>query len=169
MGDSYPSIFSFVLWGAAALFLIVAIHALTPAAKSDPKRGDTFVAGLMFGVLLVGLGFWAQGSRSADALREANKKVAQSYADYQAAVVAEKAVAFSQASPRDAVSKGSSMDFTACLSRIRTMSSELGVAPSNIVETADMRVVRFHATDGSVLVTCSKPDRKMIITRSAAR
>lgn len=58
------------------------------------------------------------------------------------------------------------MTFDQCLQNIRSVSSQLGVAPINIVETNDMRMVRFPTADGSVLVTCSRPDRKMVITRS---
>lgn len=58
------------------------------------------------------------------------------------------------------------MSFDDCLSLIRRTSSDLGVAPKNIVETDIMRMVRFEASDGTVLVTCSRPDGKAVITRS---
>lgn len=54
-----------------------------------------------------------------------------------------------------------SMPFEDCLATIRRTAGELGVAPINIVETDILRMVRFPTTDGSVLVTCSKPDQKM--------
>ncbi len=55
--------------------------------------------------------------------------------------------------------------FDGCLDTIKRTADELGVAPINIVETSDMRMVRFPASDGSVLVTCS-PDGQIGITRS---
>ena len=58
------------------------------------------------------------------------------------------------------------MSFEACLATIRAVSSDLGVAPVNIVETRDVRMVRFPTSNGSVLVTCSRPDGKMAITHS---
>lgn len=61
-------------------------------------------------------------------------------------------------------SKSQTMDFEQCLRTIRELSSELRVAPINIAETNDMRMVRFPTADGSVLVTCSRPDRKMVVT-----
>ncbi len=61
------------------------------------------------------------------------------------------------------------MSFQKCLLTIRQVASNLGTAPINIVETGNMRVVRFRTKDGSVLVTCSGPDRKMIITQSDFR
>jgi hypothetical protein len=61
------------------------------------------------------------------------------------------------------------MSFETCLATISNIATELGVAPINIVETSIMRVVRFNTADGSVLVTCSAPDRRMVITRSAHR
>ena len=58
------------------------------------------------------------------------------------------------------------MDFQTCLGAIRTMASDLGVAPVNIVETSDVRIVRFNTDDGSVLVTCSAADGKLVAVQS---
>lgn len=59
-----------------------------------------------------------------------------------------------------------SMSFDDCLKTIRNVSSQLGVAPVNVVETDILRIVRFPTSDGSVLVTCSRPDRKMVLTKT---
>lgn len=59
-----------------------------------------------------------------------------------------------------------SMDFQSCLRTIQSMASEFGVAPTNIVETTEVRIVRFNTSDGSVLVTCSAADRKMVAVQS---
>ena len=61
------------------------------------------------------------------------------------------------------------MSFQNCLTTIRRVASDLQTAPINIVETRSMRVVRFRTVDGSILVTCSGPDRKMIVTQSDRR
>jgi hypothetical protein len=53
--------------------------------------------------------------------------------------------------------------FDACISRIREMGSRFGVTPINIVETRELRVVRFITSDGSVLVSCSRPDQNMVV------
>jgi len=58
------------------------------------------------------------------------------------------------------------MDFDACLATIRGMASRFAQAPVNLVETGDLRIVRFIADDGSVLVTCSRLDRKMVVVQS---
>lgn len=58
------------------------------------------------------------------------------------------------------------MSFEACLQVIQRTATQLGVAPINITETTDIRIVRFPTSDGSVLVTCSRPDRKMVMTVS---
>lgn len=63
-------------------------------------------------------------------------------------------------------STSKSMTFEDCLKVIRSTAAELAVAPINIVETNEMRMVRFPTRDGSVLVTCSRPDRKMVMTIS---
>lgn len=59
-----------------------------------------------------------------------------------------------------------SMDFQTCLRTIQSMASEFGVAPVNIVETTEVRIVRFNTSDGSVLVTCSAADRKLVAVQS---
>lgn len=62
-----------------------------------------------------------------------------------------------------------SASFDKCLATIRKTSSDLGIAPINIVETNIMRMVRFPTSDGSVLITCSKPDQRMVVTKSPHR
>lgn len=57
------------------------------------------------------------------------------------------------------------LSFEGCLELIRRTSQELGVAPLNIVETTDMRVVKYITIDGSVLVTCDRATGKALITR----
>lgn len=64
------------------------------------------------------------------------------------------------------VSESRPMSFEACLATIRGYASETKVAPVAIVETSDLRIVRFPAADGSVLVTCSRPDGRMVLTKS---
>ena len=61
------------------------------------------------------------------------------------------------------------MNFDTCVRQIQAYAGSIGVAPINIVETSDVRIVRFPATDGSVLLTCSRPDRKMILVQSPHR
>ncbi len=65
-----------------------------------------------------------------------------------------------------AESQSMTMEFEQCLEVIRRTSTDLGVAPINIAETNIMRIVRYVTEDGSVLITCSKPDRKMVVTKS---
>lgn len=59
------------------------------------------------------------------------------------------------------------MRFDLCLELIRNTATRLGVAPVNIVETSILRMVRFPTIDGSVLVTCSAPDEKVLIQETA--
>ena len=63
-------------------------------------------------------------------------------------------------------STSKAMSFDDCLKVIRNTATQLGVAPVNIAETSELRMVKFPTADGSVLVTCSKPDRKMVMTVS---
>ena len=63
-------------------------------------------------------------------------------------------------------STSKSMSFSNCLKVIRNTSQQLGIAPRNIVETNDLGMVKFVTSNGEVLVTCSRPDRKMVLTIS---
>ena len=57
------------------------------------------------------------------------------------------------------------MTFDKCLKAIRSVATDLAVAPINIIETNQLRIVRFPTNDGSgksILVTCSKPDKKCL-------
>ena len=65
--------------------------------------------------------------------------------------------------------RSDTMGFDQCLATIRTMASTLGVAPINIIESNDLRMVRFWTNDGSgksYLVSCSRPDRKLVVNES---
>ena len=59
--------------------------------------------------------------------------------------------------------------FESCIRYLQTVATDLGVAPTNIVETTDLRIARISTNDGSgvsFLVTCSRPDQKLLITQS---
>lgn len=58
------------------------------------------------------------------------------------------------------------MSFGDCQKLIRIVATQFAVAPINIVETRDERIARFATVDGSVLVTCSRLDRKMVVTKN---
>ena len=58
------------------------------------------------------------------------------------------------------------MSFDRCLTQIRDMATSLQEAPINIMETSQMRMVRWMMVDGSFLITCSKPDNKIVLTKS---
>lgn len=166
MADSYPSFFSYVFWVIAALCLFGVAGSMTPAAADQPKRGETIFGGLILVGVFVGLGFVAQGSRSEDALRKANHAVAVAQANLDAA---NRDYIAATSGDGVAASSSQSMTFDACTKRVQEMGTQLGTAGDNLVETSIMRMVRFPTVDGSVLITCSKPDRKMVITRSARR
>ena len=58
------------------------------------------------------------------------------------------------------------MSFEDCQKAITTAAFDLRVDPINIVDMNDLRMVRFPIADGSVLVACSLPERKMVVTFS---
>jgi len=65
----------------------------------------------------------------------------------------------------EATSRAIPLSFNKCRGIIVYVGAQIGVAPINIVETSTTRIVRFDTDDGSVLITCSRPDQKMVITR----
>jgi hypothetical protein len=69
----------------------------------------------------------------------------------------------------DVQSGAVSVSFDGCLRIIREKASQFATAPVNIVETNALRMVRFCTSDGSVLVTCSAPDGKMVVPKSPHR
>lgn len=69
----------------------------------------------------------------------------------------------------EAKSTSRTMSFEDCNRFIALTADQLGQAPINVVDSAAVRIVRFPANDGSVLVTCSRPDGKMILTQSARK
>ena len=58
------------------------------------------------------------------------------------------------------------MSFDRCLTQIQDMATTLQETPINIMETSQMRMVRWVMVDGSFLITCSKPDNKIVLTKS---
>ena len=70
------------------------------------------------------------------------------------------------ATTQQPISRSETMSFKECLGVIQRTSDQLSVVPKNIVNTVDLRMVRFLTADGSILVTCSRPDRRLVITIS---
>jgi DNA/RNA endonuclease YhcR with UshA esterase domain len=58
------------------------------------------------------------------------------------------------------------MPFSECVSIIAEVAQEMDVAPVSLVDTSDIRSVRFDASDGVVTVTCHRQDSRMLLTRS---
>ncbi|GEM_PF-2740340 len=62
------------------------------------------------------------------------------------------------------------MSFESCLQFIRGTAVKLNTAPTNIVETNDLRIVRFNTNDGSgvsFLLTCSRLDEKLLVNQTS--
>ncbi len=58
------------------------------------------------------------------------------------------------------------MDFDRGIRLIQQLGTVSAEAPENIAETTIVRTVRFGLEEGSLLVTCSRPDRKVSLTKS---
>lgn len=62
-----------------------------------------------------------------------------------------------------------SVSFDECIARRELVIAKLNVNPRDIVpivNTGILTMTRVCTSDGSVLVSCSKPDSKMVITQS---
>lgn len=66
-------------------------------------------------------------------------------------------------------SRSYEMEFGQCLGFLAEAGGVSGQAPVNLVETSIMRVVRLPASDGSILLACSRPDRKLVVALSHSR
>lgn len=54
------------------------------------------------------------------------------------------------------------MSFEECLQVIQTTAKELKTEPVTVTETVGLRVVRFTAGGGAIVLACSKLDKKMV-------
>ena len=60
-------------------------------------------------------------------------------------------------------STSEAMDFDTCIKSIQLLSAKLWIAPTNIVETTQLRIVKFYTSDEAVTISCSKPDRQRVL------
>jgi hypothetical protein len=58
------------------------------------------------------------------------------------------------------------MSFEQCIDAIQLAARKLARAPVNVVESKGLRIVRFPASDGSILMTCSRMDKKLVVAKS---
>lgn len=68
-----------------------------------------------------------------------------------------------------AESTSSSMSFEKCQAVQANTIAQLNVPPEDIVHivnTSELTMTRFYTADGSIIISCSKPDQKMVITKS---
>lgn len=70
-----------------------------------------------------------------------------------------------------ASSKTLSLSFEECLSRSEAVVGQMGIKQRDIipiVKTNIMTMTKYCTVDGSIIITCSKPDRAMVITDSTS-
>jgi hypothetical protein len=63
------------------------------------------------------------------------------------------------------------LSFEECIARRDAVITQLGINPRDIipvVNTNIMTMTKLCTADGSLIVTCSKPDRKMVLTQSTS-
>lgn len=72
--------------------------------------------------------------------------------------------------PAAAESTSTPMSFEKCQAAQANTIAQLNVPPGDIVHivnTSVMTMTRLYTADGSVIITCSAPDNKMVITKSS--
>jgi hypothetical protein len=69
-------------------------------------------------------------------------------------------------SPADASAlRTETMTFAECISLTEEIAGERGVTVANILRTNDVWLTRLDAADGSILITCSRQDRRLTLKR----
>lgn len=79
------------------------------------------------------------------------------------------AIALSSPALGAANSESMTLAFEECIARREAVITQLGISASNIipiVNTSVMTMTKLCTADGSLIVTCSKPDNKMVLTQS---
>ncbi len=76
------------------------------------------------------------------------------------------AASFSATAHAEARSETKVMDFEVCKMFTEKSVRDLGVPYDAVVRTGILWVTKIPVSDGAVLITCSKPDRKMVLTQS---
>lgn len=79
-------------------------------------------------------------------------------------------VAISTAANAEASSQSINATFEQCQATLEGVISDLAVPRSevrSIVDTSIMSVTRICVVEGSILISCSRPDEKMVITQSS--
>jgi hypothetical protein len=175
MHDNYASVWSILFWIAAGVISLIGLLALLAPTQplmipaSQAKRegsADTFMGIFFLAGLLVMLGFIAQGSRSADALRLAQHNVNVAQVQFEQADHAYR----EKVATSDEISSSSrSMSFDNCIKVLDETGRRLDAEPIDVLSTNDVRIAQFGTNDSSVLITCSRPDSKMITMRGDRR
>jgi hypothetical protein len=65
----------------------------------------------------------------------------------------------------EAEQRTEAMAFATCIALTEEMSKEMGVAPANVLRTQDVWLTRIDAADGSVILTCSRPDNRLTLKK----
>jgi hypothetical protein len=71
------------------------------------------------------------------------------------------------AQAQTADSRTVSMPFNECIAIINEAAEDVDQTPVELINTGDERSVRINADDGFVTVSCSKPDNRMTLAKSA--
>lgn len=80
------------------------------------------------------------------------------------------AVCFATAVYADVQSKSIPMSFDECQANQANTIAQLNVPASDIepiVNSSVLTITRVYTADGSVLISCSEPDQKMVVTMSS--
>jgi hypothetical protein len=66
---------------------------------------------------------------------------------------------------RPRYARAEAMPFAECVALVEDVSEELGVSPVSLTRTSDIWTARLDAVDGSLTITCSRPDNRLTLQR----
>lgn len=61
------------------------------------------------------------------------------------------------------------ISFKGCLNAAQALANQIGVKPAVVIDTKWVKMFRITGSDGTILVTCSGKERKMVISRTRQR
>lgn len=61
------------------------------------------------------------------------------------------------------------ISFKGCLSAAQELADQVGVDLVPMVDTPSVKIFGIHGSDGTITVTCSAKERKMVLSRTSKR
>jgi uncharacterized lipoprotein YmbA len=63
------------------------------------------------------------------------------------------------------LSRTETMPFGQCIALVDDVAETLDANPITVLRTSDVRIVRIEAADGIVILSCNRPENRMVLTK----